>query len=121
MKIGIAIEETWSFLHEIYADLQAHHTVTLFEPRQTGLPVFNQRLNSHLFRRNLRAFLQHNDVIFFEWASRLLAEASHMPKTCGIVTRLHRYEMYQWVDKINWANVDVIILVSEAKRAEFTL
>ena len=119
MKIGIAIEETWSFLHEIYADLQAHHTVSLFERRQVGWPVFSERINRALFNQDLRTFMRQNDVIFFEWASGLLAAASHLPKTCGIVTRLHRYEMYQWVDQINWHNVDTIILVSEAKRREF--
>ena len=63
--------------------------------------------------------MQNNDVVFFEWASGLLAGATSMPKTCGIVTCLHRYEMYEWVDKINWNNVDRIVLVSEAKRQEF--
>jgi glycosyltransferase involved in cell wall biosynthesis len=119
MKIGIAIEETWSFLHEIYADLQAQHTVSLFQRRQVGWPVFNERINRALFHHDLRTFMQQNEVVFFEWASGLLAAASHLPKTCGIVTRLHRYEMYQWVDQINWHNVDTIILVSEAKRREF--
>ena len=42
-----------------------------------------------------------------------------MRKSSGIVMRLHRYEMYQWADKINWVAVDNIILVSEAKRLEF--
>jgi glycosyltransferase involved in cell wall biosynthesis len=49
----------------------------------------------------------------------LLETASYLPKTCGVVTRLHRYEMYRWVDKINWNFVDRIILVSEAKKREF--
>ncbi len=119
MKIGIAIEETWSFLHEIKAELEAHHPVSLFQRRTFGLPIFNRRINDYLFRRDLGAFLRQHDVVFFEWASRLLAAATQLPKTCGIVTRLHRYEMYQWADKINWANVDKIILVSQAKRAEF--
>ena len=43
-----------------------------------------------------------------------------MKKTCGIVTRLHRYEMYQWVDQVNWEAVDKVILVSQAKRQEFS-
>lgn len=119
MQLGIAIEDTWQFLHEIYEDLAAHHQVDVFKPRQVGLPVFNARINHRLFQRDFQAFLRANDVVFFEWASGLLAAASHLPKTCGIVTRLHRYEMYQWADKINWNAVDKIILVSEAKRAEF--
>jgi len=119
MRLGIAIEETWDFLHEIHADLTAHHDVTLFRRRQVGLPVFNARLNRALFRRDLGAFLRANDVVFFEWASELLAAASHLPKKTGIVTRLHRYEMYRWADRVNWDAVDRIILVTEAKRREF--
>ncbi len=120
MQLGIAIEDTWQFLHEIYEDLAAHHQVTVFKQRQIGLPVFNARINDRLFQRDFQTFLQANDVVFFEWASGLLAAASHLPKTCGIVTRLHRYELYRWADQINWDAVDKIILVSEAKRAEFT-
>ncbi len=119
MRLGIAIEETWDFLHEIHADLAAHHDVTLFRRRQVGLPVFNTRLNRTLFRRDLDAFLRANDVVFFEWASELLAAASQMPKKAGIITRLHRYEMYRWADRVNWDAVDRIILVTEAKRREF--
>ena len=120
MRIGVAIEETWSFLHEIYADLAAHHQVSQFQRRQVSWPIFNERIRRALFERDIRTFLRQNDVVFFEWASGLLAAASHLPKTCGIVTRLHRYELYQWADKINWDAIDVIILVSEAKRREFT-
>ncbi len=119
MKIGIAIEETWDFLHEIYADLSAHHQTGLFRRREVRLPVLNGRVNRHLFRRDMQNFLRANDAVFFEWASGLLATATHLPKTCGIVTRLHRYEMYQWADKINWDAVDAVILVSQAKYNEF--
>jgi glycosyltransferase involved in cell wall biosynthesis len=63
--------------------------------------------------------MQANDVVFFEWASELLAAASQLPKTCSIVTRLHRYEMYQWADRINWDVVDKVILVSKAMQQEF--
>jgi glycosyltransferase involved in cell wall biosynthesis len=119
MRVGIANEETWSFLHEIYTELQEHHQVSLFERRQLRLPVFETRVNRRLFRADLNAFVRANDVVFFEWASELLATATHLPKQCGIVTRLHRYEMYQWVDRINWDAVDKIILVSQAKKREF--
>jgi len=119
MKIGIATEETWDFLHEIYADLSAHHQTTLFKRREIHLPVLSGRANSRLFRGDMRKFMQANDAVFFEWASGLLATATQLPKTCGIVTRLHRYEMYQWADKINWNAVDTVILVSQAKYNEF--
>ena len=119
MRIGIANEETWDFFHEIYDELREHHQVDLFERKENRLPFFKERINSYLFQRQMERLLLDNDVVFFEWASHLLAAATQFPKTCGIVTRLHRYEMYQWVDKINWDAVDKIILVSEAKRREF--
>jgi glycosyltransferase involved in cell wall biosynthesis len=69
----------------------------------------------------MRAFLKQHDAVFFEWASELLATASTLPKTCGIVARLHRYELYQWADRINWDAVDRLIVVSQAKLREFSL
>lgn len=120
MRVGIAIEETWSFFHEIYAELARHHQVSQFKRRVVQPPFFRERVNRYLFQRDLSALLRDNQVVFFEWASELLIAASHLPKTCGIVTRLHRYEMYQWVEQINWQAVDKVILVSQAKLQEFT-
>jgi glycosyltransferase involved in cell wall biosynthesis len=62
----------------------------------------------------MRTTLRQNDLCFFEWASELLAPASHMPKISPIVTRLHSFEINFWSSKINWANVDKVILVSHA-------
>lgn len=119
MKLGIATEETWGFLHEIHDHLATHHDVNLFERRQVSLPVFNTRVNRYLFHRDLNRFLAKNDVVFFEWASGLLAAASHTPPATPLVTRLHRYEMYRWSEHVNWENVARVILVSEAKQREF--
>jgi glycosyltransferase involved in cell wall biosynthesis len=119
MKLGIAIDENWVFFDEIYADLQHHFQTSLFERREYNLPLFYARVNRYLFYRDLRAFMKANDVVFFEWAGHLLAAASHLPKSCGIVARLHRYEMYEWADQINWQSVDKVILVSKAKQREF--
>jgi glycosyltransferase involved in cell wall biosynthesis len=120
MHVGVAIEETWSFFHEIYAELAQHHQVSQFKRRVVHPPFFRERANRYLFRRDMGSLLRNNQVVFFEWASELLTAASHMPKTCGIVTRLHRYEMYQFVDQINWEAVDRVILVCQAKHREFT-
>ncbi|MFN8445498.1 MAG: glycosyltransferase family 4 protein [Caldilineaceae bacterium] len=119
MKLGIAIEETWDFFHEIYKDLSSHHQTSLFKRRTTKLRVAHTRINNYYFERDMRAFMQNNDVVYFEFASHLLEAASKLPKSCGIVTRLHRYEMYQFVDRINWDGVDRIILVAQAKKDEF--
>jgi glycosyltransferase involved in cell wall biosynthesis len=120
MRLGVVIEETWDFLHEIYADLQAHHQTSLYaRPARVHLPVFDGRVNGYRFRKSLRDFTAGHDVVFFEWASELLLEVSRMPKTCGIVTRLHRYELYEFAPRINWDAVDRVILVSDAKMREF--
>ncbi len=119
MRLGIAIQETWGFFNEIFVDLQKKYEVEVFKRRRWQLPIFHARMNHFLYRQDLTRFMKRNDVVFFEWASELLVAASHLPKVSGIVTRLHRYEMYQWVNRVNWNAVDKIILVSHAKRKEF--
>lgn len=119
MKLGIVVPETWAFFHEVYTELAEHHETSLFEVREVALPFFNDRLNRRRFSLALRSFMRSHDVVFFEWASGLLAAATRLPKTCGIATRLHRFELYQWADKVEWDHVDRVILVSEAKRREF--
>ena len=120
MRIGIAIEDTWAFFKEVEEELSSHHQTALFKPPQFSLPVFNERVNRYLLHRDLSFFMRSNQVVFFEWASGLLATASRLPKQCGIVTRLHRYELYKWADRINWDVVDRVILVTEAKGREFS-
>ena len=120
MRVGIAIEETWAFLNEIHTHLSEHHEVSLFKRRVIDPPFFKERSNRYLFRRDLSSFMRRNDVVFFEWASELLVAATALPKTCGIVTRLHRYELYQWAELIQWDHVDRVILVSDAKQREFS-
>jgi glycosyltransferase involved in cell wall biosynthesis len=119
MRLGIAIQETWGFFEEIYADLASHYETNLFRRRIWKFPIFHTRINRYIFHRDLQHFMQENDVVLFEWASELLAVATRLPKSCGIVTRLHRYEMYGWVNRINWDAVDKIIVVSQAKKKEF--
>lgn len=119
MKLGVAIKDTWGFFKEIFADFQRRYEVNVFAKRSWNLPIFHSRINQYLFRHDLQNFIADNDVVFFEWASELLVAATHFPKVSGIVTRLHRYEMYQWVNKVNWDVVDKIIVVSHAKKDEF--
>jgi glycosyltransferase involved in cell wall biosynthesis len=119
MRIGVVIDETWAFFNEIFAEFEEHHETSLYKPRQIPTPFLRERINRMISAYDMQKFLGGNDVVFFEWASHLLAVASQYPKNCGIVTRLHRYEMYQWVDQIRWEVVDRIILVSQAKRNEF--
>lgn len=119
MRLGIAIQETWGFFNEIYKDFQNRYDVQTFSRRFWRLPIFYSRINDSLYLYDLKKFMASHDVVFFEWASELLVIASRLPKVCGIVTRLHRYEMYQWADKVNWDVVDKVIVVSNAKKVEF--
>lgn len=119
MNIGVVNEDVWDFFHEVYADFQAHYATTLFQRRVTQLPILNARVNERRLERDLTAFLQSQQVVFFEWAGDLLAQISHMPKSCGLVVRIHRYDLYRWLDAVNWSALDQVILVSEAKRREF--
>lgn len=119
MNLGVVIEETWDFFEKVYADLSKHHQVSLFRRKEVKLPFFYTRLNRYLLNHDLLQFMKNQDVVFFEWASELLVIATQLPKVCRIVTRLHRYEMYKWVNLINWDAVDKVILVSHAKEKEF--
>jgi len=119
LKLGVVIEESWAFFTEVYGELAAHHRTTLFRSRSSRLPVFRQRHDRYLAHQDLRRFLATNDVVLFEWAGERLVQASHLPSRAALVTRLHRYELYRWADKIRWDAVDRVILVSEAKRREF--
>ena len=119
MNIGVVNEDIWDFFHEVHQEISDKHRVRLFARRSSGWSVFKARMTRNRLHRDLRAFMQENDAIFFEWGSELLALATALPKTCGIVTRLHRHDIYEWYDKIDWGAVDKVILVSEAKRKRF--
>lgn len=120
MRIGVVNEDIWDFFREIYAEFGDHHETSLFEWHPTSLPLMNTRLNNFLLKRNMTKFMSANDVVFFEWAGELLVLASHLPKTCGLAVRIHRIDMYDWMDHVNWETVDKIILVSNAKKEEFS-
>ena len=53
------------------------------------------------------------DVSWFEWCVEHIVQASHLPKVCKIVTRVHRYEVFSNApDLIKWDYVDRLIKVS---------
>lgn len=121
-KLGLVVgrNETWSFVKDLYEDWKKRYQVDVFVERSTSSPIFRERLDRHRLRNDLSDFLAENDIVFFEWGSELLALASHLPKTTPIITRIHRYEIYEWIGKVNWDAVDEIVLVSKAKYQEFT-
>jgi glycosyltransferase involved in cell wall biosynthesis len=121
LRLGVIVGENdpWRFFEDVYADLQAHWRVDLFRVRRVRSPFLYYRLNRAVLLRDLNAFMQQHDIVFFEWASELLVAASHLPKRCRIIVRVHRYEMFEWIAKVNWAVVDKVIFVSQAMRQKF--
>ncbi len=119
-KLGILVgEENWVFMQELLPDLAAHHQTSIFRPKTYNVPLLHGRINRWTFRAGIQRMLRQNDVCFFEWASDLLRHASHMPKSCAIVTRLHSFELHEWAHRICWDRVDKVILVSEAMQEMF--
>jgi glycosyltransferase involved in cell wall biosynthesis len=121
MRIGVVVGEgdAWHFFENIYQDLVSDYKVDIFKVRRWKWPVLYYRLNYLLLAHDLDAFMKTHDVVFFEWATEQLAVATQLPKRCRVITRLHRYEMFQWASKIKWAGVDKIILVSHAMQNKF--
>lgn len=120
-KIGLFVGESgnWNFFHDIYADLKTSYTVETFNTKQYNVPLLYGRFNRWMFNHKMNSMLKHNDLCFFEWASELLVPASHLPKRCPIVTRLHSYEINVWAPKVNWHHVDKIIFVAQHIRQKF--
>ncbi len=120
-RLGVFVGEHghWGFFREIYADLKANYETQLFTAQNYQVPLLHGRLNRWARTQQIRNLLGKNDACFFEWASELLVPASHMPKRCPIITRLHSYEVNVWAPQINWDHVDCIIFVSNEIRRRF--
>lgn len=118
MKLGVANKESWSFFADIFSTLSDRHTVEVFEIPEWRVPILEQKMAHYLLRHRLNSFIHSCDVAFFEWASELLVEASdlHTADAAALVTRLHRYEMFRWAERINWGAVSYVILNSETMR-----
>lgn len=120
-RLGLVVgrDETWAFVRDLYEDWQKHYQVDVFSERTTHSPFFKERLNRRTLRRDLAKFLTAHDLVFFEWATEYLIVASWLPKKCRIVTRLHSYEIFEFAPRVNWNNIDRIILVSGAMQRRF--
>jgi glycosyltransferase involved in cell wall biosynthesis len=120
-NIGIFVGEKgkWTFFEEIYQDLCVHYNTDVFEEKYYRIPLLNGRMNRWAYQNRMRSILRRNDLCFFEWSSELLATASHMPKYCPIMTRLHSYEITYWAPKIDWGHVDKVIVLSQSMQQKF--
>lgn len=119
--LGVLVGEggNWRFFDDIFADLACHYDARVYVEKVYATPLLYGRLNRWAMRQRIRALLRRSDVCFFEWASELLAVATHMPKSCPIVTRLHAFELPAWSSRIDWDHVDRVIVVSDAMARRF--
>jgi len=113
LRIGLVVDGGDQFILPIEAELRKRYRVTRFAPRFIRAPVVGTSVNKVLLHLQLQRFLRAHDVVFFEWAGSLLVKATHMPKLCPIVTRLHSVEVATAADRIDWSKVDATIVVSQ--------
>lgn len=83
------------------------------------LSYLQQRYPVRVFRGShadeVKELMEWSDISWFEWAGGLAQIGSHLPKTCRIIVRLHRYEAYlSWPSQIHWPNVDVLVTVGNS-------
>ncbi|MFC2043377.1 glycosyltransferase family 4 protein [Chloroflexota bacterium] len=121
MKIGAVISSSdpQRVIHYVIKELEVYHDVVVYQFPLFKSPIFYYRINPLLKKYDFIRFMHKCDVLFFDWASDMLAYATHLPKQCAIVTRLVSYELFQWAPKVNWDAVDKIILVSHAMQRRF--
>jgi glycosyltransferase involved in cell wall biosynthesis len=120
-KLGVVVaRDQWNFFHDIYRELQNRFDTEIFRPRTVSQLSPQGRINQWLFWYDLRRFLERNDAVFFEWAEKLLVQATLLPKSCPIITRLHSYELYTYAPRVRWSQVDAIIFCSRAMQERFT-
>jgi glycosyltransferase involved in cell wall biosynthesis/2-polyprenyl-3-methyl-5-hydroxy-6-metoxy-1,4-benzoquinol methylase len=56
--------------------------------------------------------LQWADVAWVEWCTNLAVVVSRLPKVCRTIVRLHRFEAFgTWPAKVQWENIDALLLV----------
>lgn len=68
----------------------------------------------------IAAHMRWSDISWFEWGNGPIIAASRMPKTCKIVLRIHRYEVYTDAPRhIQWTNIDHLFFVSSAVMETF--
>jgi Flp pilus assembly protein TadD len=91
-----------SFVRGIMAELEKRNDVRLFEKGSA---------------EDLKRLMKWADLAWFEWCDDLVVHASHLPKHCPVVCRLHSYEAFtDMPSRVDWTKVDRLLFVSEAVR-----
>lgn len=52
------------------------------------------------------------DIAWLEWCTNQAVLASHLPKTCRTIVRLHRFEAFTpWPERVDWDQIDALVTV----------
>jgi len=63
----------------------------------------------------MRELMEWSDISWFEYCTSMVVEASRLPKVCKNIVRLHGFEAYgDWLDRIQWENIDTLITVGNS-------
>ena len=75
-----------------------------------------------LLSKKLKTFnnSRHSEILFVEFADETLALVSRIRKKKMIVTRLHRYELFN-LPKADWSVIDIVIVVNNWMKKELEL
>ncbi|GAH58821.1 unnamed protein product, partial [marine sediment metagenome] len=61
--------------------------------------------------RNVFELMKWSNICWFEGLGELTVMASHLPKACRIIVRLNENELgSELAGKVNWQNVDVLVV-----------
>jgi glycosyltransferase involved in cell wall biosynthesis len=121
MKLGVVVDGPMRGAGALLAEWGKRFDVEFFAPEGVAFPVKTDRQCTPGLRRELRAFLARNDMVFFDWSARLLVEATRMRVRTRIVAQLRSHEIYTYAADVRWKRVDRIVFVSEAMRNRFVV
>jgi glycosyltransferase involved in cell wall biosynthesis len=115
--LGVVIgnNDNWTFFRDIHADMQRYYTVVACAHPRLNMP-FSNRIGIIIHYLHLMSLLSICNTIFFEWVDWSLVISSHLPKHAKIIARLHLHEVDDYGNRVNWANVDRLIVVSNRMR-----
>lgn len=83
------------------------------------LEILRHTVNRRLRNWELPLLSKWADVVCCEWANHYLEWLSHHPGQAKLATRMHRYELELYADRVNWDNVALVLLVSDAMERAF--
>ncbi len=114
-KIGLVVAQGfWLHFRVIQRLLQASYVIDELQVPVWPIGLMSDRGNRFLVTRALTRFLGDNDLVFFEWGEEYFVRATHLPKDASIIVRIHSHELWDFAPRVNWANVDRVILISHA-------